>query len=808
MKASIKTLFLTSVASATLMPAVPAAAQALSESADDTASGEDARGNVIIVTARKVDESIQDIPGAITALSQQDLEERNIAQLEDVALQTPGLVFEDFSNGGFGSPTIRGTSQFSVTSLETNVALFIDGINIPRNYAFDIGATQFERIEVVKGPQSALYGANAFSGVINYITTSRSLTELEISGKLSASENGGFDLFGEASVPVVEDMLSVRLALGYSEFGGDFDNIHPLASSAPDPGTDDRLGGYEKSSIQAGLSFRPIDTLTFDFDYYRFETESEQQATYRLTRNIDPAVAVLGPSAVQDANCSNPNGEGFQLFCGTLPSAPPISSLGVEGFVIDPRGFGLDSNSELFRAGVNLDITDDLNLSVLYGNYSGDVFSAGNSDRDPLVGTRLFFSQFFQFPFGVGQNGFTFSPVGEFEYDTFEARLAYESDGGLYLMGGVYYQDGSDLNIFSGNFIPLGVDSTVPFTEVQGNPTANALTETEKFAIFGRAGLSLADDRLNISLEGRYTDEDITLTNLASATGEVFERPDDYFTGRGSVDYKLTDDNLVYASLARGFKSGGINPQDGLVDVDRFFGSETNWTYEIGLKNSFLNGAATLNVAAFYIDWGDLQINRQPTVPAPFVSLITDNIGSATSQGLEVEGFWEFAEGFSINAGLAYIDATFDEGTVSDRLLTAGSSSFGAIPICDDVVCNASGEVGGNAIPRTSDWQWNIGASGEIPVSDNFDVFGRVDVAGQSGQFVSEINSALIESRALVSTTLGVRGDNWTVSLWARNLFDKEYVANAFFIAQSFQLEYIPTLGNRRRIGATLSFDF
>lgn len=800
MRATFKTACMTSVATAIALPITPVFAQS-NETAEDA-------GNVIVVTARKVEESVQDIPGSISAFSQEDLEARQIVQLEDVALQTPGLNFEDFSNGGFGSPTIRGTSQFSVTSLETNVALFIDGINIPRNYAFDIGATEFERIEVVKGPQSALYGANAFSGVINYITTNRSLTEIQASGKVSASENGGFDLFGEISVPLIDDTIALRLALGRSEFGGDFDNLHPLASSAPDPGTDESLGGYDKSSIQVGASFRPFDALTLDFDYYRFETESEQQATYRLTRNIDPALAVLGPSAVQDANCSNPNGEGFQLFCGTLPSTPPVSSLGVDGFVIDPRAFGLDTHSQLYRFGANLEITDDLDLSYLYGDYSGEVFSAGNSDRDPLVGTRLFFSQFFQFPFGVAQNAFTFSPVGDFDYKTHELRLAYDSPSGLYLMVGGYYQDGSDFNLFSGNFIPLGVDTTTAITSPQGNPTASALTETEKFAIFGRAALALADDRLNISVEGRYTDEEITLTNLISATGEVFVRPDDYFTGRASIDYSLTDDNLFYASVARGFKSGGINTPDGLVDEDRFFGSETNWTYEVGLKNVFLNGAATFNIAAFYIDWGDLQINRQPTVPVPFVSLISDNIGSASSKGIEIDGVWEFADGFAINGGLAYIDASFDEGTVSDRLLTSGSSSFGAIPVCDDIVCNANGDVGGNAIPRTSDWQWNIGISGEVPITDDIDVFGRADVAGQSSQFVSEINTAIIEARTLVSTTLGIRGENWSASIWARNLFDREYVANAFFIAQSFQLEYIPTLGNRRRVGATVSFDF
>ena len=111
----------------------------------------------LIVTARKIEESVQDIPVAISAFSKDQLRKRSVEELEDVALQTPGLTFEDFSNGGFGTPVIRGASQFSVTQLEQNVSTFFDGVYIPRNYALDLGASSIDRIEVVKGPQSALY---------------------------------------------------------------------------------------------------------------------------------------------------------------------------------------------------------------------------------------------------------------------------------------------------------------------------------------------------------------------------------------------------------------------------------------------------------------------------------------------------------------------------------------------------------------------------------------------------------------------------------------------------------------------------
>ncbi|MEP0391840.1 MAG: TonB-dependent receptor [Erythrobacter sp.] len=790
MQTTIRALTTTSLAAAILLPAVPALAQ------DEEASAE-SDNNQIIVTARKVEESIQDVPGAITAFSSQDLEDRSVTELEDIALLTPGLVFEDFSNGGFGSPTIRGATQFNVAALEQNVAVFIDGINIPRNYAFDVGATDFSRIEVVKGPQSALYGANAFSGAINYVTSERNLSELQISGKAEVSENGGFDLFGRISAPLVEDILALRLAIGHSEFDGDFTNSHPFASSAPNPGTDEDLGGYDKFSLTVGASFKPVDALQIDFDYYRFETDSESRAQFRLARGTDtncsPATVFFAPVN--------------QLFCGEIPSTPAPGASGTEGLVVDPRSFGLEQTSELYRIGVDLQISDQLSLSYLYGNYSGDVFSAGSSDRDAIVGTSLF---------GSTGNVFTFLPSGGFDYDTHELRLEYQADNGIYLLLGGYYQDGTDDSEIAFGFVPLG--GLDPITSLIGvglggaDITGNvSTTVTEKTSVFARAEVPLLDDRLTLNGEIRYTDEDITLTDTALPT--PFTRPDSYFTARASIDYKITDDNLIYASAARGFKSGGINTSTfaGLAADERFFGPETNWTYEIGLKNTFLDGAATLNVAAFYIDWSALQLPVSPVGAAANATSITENLGAASSKGIEIEGVWEFIEGFAINAGVAYIDASYDEGTISNRLLSAGS--FTALPfenpvLCDDMVCNANGDVGGNDLQRTSDWQWNIGLSGEVPVNDNFDVFGRVDVAGQSEQFVSEINAATIEARALVNARLGIRGDRWSVSVWAKNLFDKEYVSNAFFIANSFQLDYVPTLGNQRRIGAAVSFNF
>lgn len=769
----LKALLGTAAIAIAFLGSNPAFAQ---ESDDSTETA-----NEILVTARLVEERLQDVPVAISVFNAEDIRRRSINELEDVALLTPGLVFEDFSNGGFATPTIRGTTQFSITGLEQNVSVLLDGIYIPRQYAFDIGSVNLERIEVVKGPQSALYGSNAFAGVINYVSTTRSLTELSASGELEVTENGGLDISGKISAPLVDDVLSVRLALGISQFGGDWVNNHPDADVDLDPGTSGKLGGYDNSAVQVGASFKPFEALKVDFDFYNFNVSSETKAQYRLTR-----------TNAGDFNCSVGGrfGPSNQLFCGELPVTPVPGASGATGLVIDPRTFGLESETTFYRVNVALDLTDQISANYLFGHSAGSVFSAGGSDRDALVGTS------FSGQFG---NAFTFNPVGNFNYDSHELRLQYTGDSGLYLMIGGYLQNGEDLELGTGGLIPFR--DLDPLTAIPVGATPfSAFTEVETRAVFGRISVPLLEERLTIELEGRYTDERKDLADLSVNSPYVFT--DEYFTPRGNISYKISDDNLLYASVAKGVKSGGVNSSNGaLSDEERFYAPDENWTYEIGLKNSFVDGRATLNLAAFYIDWSNLQLQVAPTGASFFTTNIIQALGSATSKGVEVDGTFEIVPGLVLNAGLAYIDATYDDGVISSRITRSN--------LCGDgLICNANGDIGGNDIQRTSDWQWNVGASFDTTISDGIEFLSRIDVAGQSEQFVSEINEATIAPRTLTNGRIGVRGNNWSLSVFGKNIFDKQYVSNAFFIATPFFTDYVPALGNRRRLGATLTFNY
>jgi len=745
----------------------------------------------IVVTARKVEESIQDIPVAITALSAEQLKKRSVEQLEDIALQTPGLTFEDFSNGGFGTPVIRGASQFSVTQLEQNVSTFFDGVYIPRNYALDLGTSSIERIEVVKGPQSALYGANSFLGAINYVTAQPDLETFGGNIEATIGDDGRQDLSAQISVPLVANKLGIKIAAGTSEYDGDTLNSHPAANDGPSLGTDDSIGGWDKDSFSINLLATPTDALSFELAYHNFDVFTESRPQTRLE---------LG-----DLNCGGMtflSPGNFRGFCGELPSTPlaPGSSTPT-GFLIDPRTYGLVGETDILRAAIAADLTDNLSVSYQFGNIEGEVFSAGISDRNPITGQDLTF-------FGLPGffNAFTVLPVGGFDYDSHELKLEFNSDSGFYAMLGGFKSDGVDRDTGQGGFFaPLYTTNLDPITEasIEGSFTRNnAIIETETTAIFARIQTPLFNDNLTLSVEGRYTDE-TKETNIVYNDGSSAQpRDESYFTPRVSLDYRLGDDALVYASYAEGVKAGGFNGEiaGGLLAQERTFSEDENKTIEVGLKSTLLDGRLQLNVTAYDIDWENLQVTQGAVNGGFFTASILGNLGNATSSGLETDLNYALTPNLTLNAGLALNDATYSNGTFSQRIERAG--------ICDDVICNANGDISGNDLPRSSDTQWNLGLQYDGAFSGGMDYFLRGDFVGQSDQFISETNLGTIPSRELLNLRAGVGNDTWSAELWVTNATDENQVVNAFYIPNPFFIALVPTYGNARRIGLNLNYNF
>lgn len=746
----------------------------------------------IVITARKTEESLQDVPLSISAFTIEDIARKSLEELDDIALQTPGLTFEDYSNGGFGTPIIRGASQFDINALEQNVSTFIDGIYIPRQYAIDLGTADIKRIEVVKGPQSALYGANSFIGAINYVTEKPNLEELQSNIKVTYGGDGRQDFSGTANIPVIKDILGIKLSAGITEFDGDWNNEHPLANSAPKKGTDDKLGGWDNDFFSVALLAEPTDTLSAELAYSSYNTLTESRAQSRLT------------ASRSDLNCGNPlfgNPANPTVFCGELPDTPvEPDSTGAfieRDFIIDPRSYS-ESDTDIFRAAINYTASDFASFNYQFGNIKADIFAPGNADRDAISGT---------IPFGATDpvNFFTVLPAGGFDYDSHELRVELNFDNGIYAMLGSFILRGKDVDSSDAGFeAPLSTTSITQINPSDINAEDN-VTRTSTDAWFTRVVVPLLDEQLQLSLEGRYTDESI---KTSDETGE-FSFDDSYFTPRVTLDYKPYQDLLFYVSFAEGVKSGGVNsaviPGAPLSNTERFFGPDENTTYEIGSKSTLMGGLLQLNVAAYLIDWSDLQVSAATSDPLATSSTatITTNLGSAKSTGLELDITFLATDDITLNAGLALQNATYDSGVISQRVVRAS--------LCDDIVCAADGNVGGNNLPRSSDTQWNIGAQydGLLVLNDlDLDFFVRADLVGQSKQYVSEINTATIPARTLLNLRGGISNEKWSAELWVKNATDEEYVANAFYISSPFFVDYVPTFGARRRVGITANYNF
>lgn len=739
------------------------------------AAAQQSRLEEIVVTARQKAESIQEIPIAVTAFNEEDLRRRSIQGLDDIARFTSSFTFEDFG-GGFGTPVIRSASQTRLTALEQNVATFWDGVYVPRGWAINTGVAHLSRIEVVKGPQSARYGRNAFMGAINYVPrTPTEEFEAEINATIGLDER--LDYGGYLSGTLIENRLTGYLGASVSEFDGSWKNVHPNAGvDLGRRGTKDNAGGWDNRSWSAALEFTPSDTLSFNAAYYYFDISEENRGATQL-------LEVQG-----DTNCGSIGGFGTpRLFCGEIPSPP-------DRIAVDPRSYGRQAKVDLYRVGFDWDISESYQLSYFFGRIEGDIDIGSLSEGDNInCGTN----------FGApGLCRFQNTPLGGVEFDQHELRLVSDAGGAFTYSVGVFYSDEEDLTLFAIPAVPtLGTDPIVQEPLIRDGTT---LTET--IAVFGEFSYRLSD-RWLLSVEGRYSDEEKTEIN--NVNGAVFSDSFRNFTPRVNLEYALDDDQLLYASVAQGVKSGGFNPT-AVLESDRTFDEEKNWTLELGSKNTLFDGNLILNAALFYIKWEDIQLNASDSGAVnPNAVNITLNLGDATSYGLELDAAYRVTENFLLNASLSLVNATYDSGTIDNRFARVGPAFFPNPAPCDDVICPSNGDISGNDVERQAPFQLAVGGEWTNDIAAwGGELYVRGDISYQSKREAEAMNLAQIEARTIANASIGFVRPDWDVSLWVRNLTDERYISNSFVVLLPFGNGYGTIFGERRTAGITARFRF
>lgn len=309
----------------------------------------------VLVTARKRVENLQEVPVAITAFSAAQLDTRGISDIRDLADSTSNMTFNSSESGRQPIPVIRGMGMIDTRGFDNNVSVFIDGAFVSGRSSQNVGMFDLERVEVVKGPQSALYGRNSFAGAINYVTKKPG-DEFEGNIEATAGDNDQYKFLGAVSGPLVEDKLSGRIAFSHDESGGTYENTAPGG---------DGFGGYEGDSYMGTLRFTPNDTTDIVFSAFYNEEDADQL-----------------PLSIEGNNCgelistrSTPAYDAGQPYyrCGE------VKGVGTDKLSMSPDAYAEKSDTTRFT----------LNMDFEVGNYTVKAISSysesdshGNMDLD------------------------------------------------------------------------------------------------------------------------------------------------------------------------------------------------------------------------------------------------------------------------------------------------------------------------------------------------------------------------------------------------------------------------------------------
>ncbi|MBT0671648.1 TonB-dependent receptor [Novosphingobium profundi] len=762
---------LSSIALATsLLYAAPAFAQA---SADEvrTAPGE------IVVTARKTGEDILKTPVTVTAMTSDMLDQRGIVSMTDVVEATPGISINNSSSGhadrSFQQVVLRGMTPSS--TLATTVSTFIDGV--PVSSPSQVNAVSNpERVEILKGPQSAYFGRNTFAGAINVVTkVPGNEWGGELLGMIGTRDN--WRLRGSVEGPIIEDLLSFRIAGEKTSKSGSWKNQDGIT-----------LGDESTTVGSAMLAITPSPDVTIKLFGMLTEDKDGPAAQTRLYAYDVPGAGIEGQSnctltgdtrGVLDPTTGESLGTAIArpFFCGTIPKiANPVTAnvtttdairsylADSTGRVVNPEdgvhGYGLARHTEHAHATFDWNVTPALTASVLAG-YNHETWSTF-IDLDGYDSSAL----------GWGMNYLIERKIEDWSV---EGRLAYDM-GPFRAVGGVSYLNA---DMYSG---------------LAGYPafgTAGGLSRNKTTGFFFGLTYDLTDT-LSVSGEGRYQIDQ--LEAYANGAGQTIVSsaflPAGYyapnsllasskyknFTPRIIVNWNITPDMMAYASWSKGVNPAAFNTsilsnsatvQQAALDAGGQLAikPEKLTNYEVGLKGRTFGGQMSYTVAAYYAQWRD-QINAV-TIVAPDATQPTGysfvntsaNSGSVDLYGIEGELNWYATDFLTINAAGAINETDIQSFTSTTVSQLTGVFDFS-----------------GNEMKNTSKYSANVGIQfgTDIKGWDEGSWFVRGDWNFKSGMWSNEANIAKSPDMHFFNARAGISHGNISLEAFVTNIFNNK----------------------------------
>jgi len=745
----------------------------------------------IVVTARRRDESAQDVPISLSVFGGDFIEKQNVHTIDQLQRLAPSLMVIG-NNPRNTNINIRGLGAnigLSNDGLENGVGVYIDDVYYARNGQAMFDLVDLERIELLRGPQGTLFGKNTTGGAISIYTRKPDFTP-ELKVDTSLGNYGYRQIRASANGPIIGDRVAARISVANTSHDGHIKNSF----------LDRKINDYNNTSVKAQILANITDETTLHLSADYGEQEEDGYAP----------VAVSLVSQYQADGSLRPNS--YLERAGRFPDYQRLS------FAPFDRKAELNrlAQVDMTEGGGSVKLETQLGSNTLTSITAYRFWDwAPRNDADGVTLDVLTAAQ----------------AVSEQKQFTQETRLA--SPGGEtvdYVVGLFFF----DQQLDSDSLTAYGTDAPTFLLGAATDPAVENLRQTalngyaltsesklklKSYAAFGQATWNINDD-LSLTSGLRYTDESkrgtfdqivargADISGLSGADQAFVQGVRGGFGGAnyypaktnesevsGSLNlaYELGEDSLVYATYARGFKSGGITLTNVGPEIPKVIHPESIDHFEVGLKYSAPSGRWSLNTAAFRTTVDDYQASLfDPDRITTYVS----NAGEVRSQGIEVEGTFNPLDGLSTYASVTYLDAEY--------------SSFKNAPCAIEYFPQQSCDLSGEPLSGTPEWSVSTGAEYRHNVGENSEFYVGIDYSYRSEIFTLANNapSSLIAGYGLVNARFGVLfGDSLELSLWSKNLFDKDYLTTV--MAAGFNTGLITGfVGEPRTVGLTARWSY
>jgi iron complex outermembrane receptor protein len=785
------------------------------------AQGESLAIEEIVVTARKRSENLQEVPIAISAFGEDAIQRAGIERAADFVGLVPNVTLVDTANVGDTQLSIRGI--VSTRDAESTFAYVVDGVLSTNPNSFNEELFDVQQIEVLKGPQGALYGRNAVAGAI-LVTTKAPSNEFEARVGGGVGNVGTWKANAMVSGPIVEDKLLGRIAVSTRSTDGFYENIFT--------NQDDVVDYLEDTSVRGRMVWNVSDDLSLDFRAGYSEVEAGA-INFNANFSIPAFVDAFGAPNYD----ADPNDLDFRFIFNT----PGINEQETFDFALKADwalGFA-DLVASVAYNDLEEYLLSDGTAATFYGYELTPACQAGRAELNSFTRPDLFGEPFN--PFGVLPPGADFQGVygpytpltcDGYQYQernqqdfSIDVRLVGPEDAGMRWIAGAYLAD-----IERESLVSYGADQGLgylrqPYVDPTGpNPTDLLFWDdfdTTVYAAYGQLEFDLGDS-MEIALALRYDREERDVSNrvpnvsnsglnvnlLDPATGAPLpinpafgSNPDgipDRSRSFSQLQPKLTwnwtvsDALNVYASYGIGFRSGGFNAigtedllnfwfnagfggpgevVDAQITVTDDYDKEVSTAYEIGVKSEWLDRRLRVNAALFRNDVEDNQFFEFFAGPFGILRTVT-TIDELYIQGLEADFTFVATDFLTLYGGIGLMDSEIKENR--NRPLSVG-----------------------NDVPQAPDTTGNLGAELSLPLTGTLELTARLDwqyvgemwfhtLQGEQTPtiwnaffgpgFNQDFSKSARDAYSLVDLRVGVRADNWSVTAWGRNLGDEQYL--------------------------------